>query len=32
VIAARKVIDADGRVTPQETKLLDELRAELVNH
>jgi tellurite resistance protein len=30
--AARKVIDADGRVTPQETKLLDELRAELVNH
>lgn len=30
--AARKVIDADGRMAPEEMKLLDELRVELANH
>ena len=30
--AARKVMDADGKIDPAETELLDDLRAELANH
>jgi hypothetical protein len=30
--AARKVMDADGKIDPAEIKLLDDLRAELANH
>lgn len=30
--AASNVADADGKITPEEEKLLNELRAELANH